>query len=160
MAPEVLRIGSSTGYGLAADWWAFGILVFKFTTGYHPFGLTCSSDLSEVWSILCEYANRYPTFEFGLPAKDLTDLVRRLLHPNPAKRLGGQKSGARKVMKHSFFSAVDWSGMARQDVKPPFMPHAKDMLDTTNFEGDEREQLDALSAAADDDPGDAWYKNF
>lgn len=162
VGPEVLRIGTSTGYGVSTDWWAFGILLFKFTTGYHPFGLTCSSDLSEVWSILCEYANRYPQFEFGLPNRDLTDVVRKLLHPNPLKRLGAQKSGARKLMKHPFFAAVDWSAMARLSVKPPFLPQAKDMLDTTNFDefGGRRKKAEGLSMLAKDDPGNAWYKNF
>ena len=36
------------------------------------------------------------------------NLLRKLLHPDPAKRLGGQESDAQEIKKHPFFAGVDW----------------------------------------------------
>jgi protein kinase A len=34
LAPEVIQ---SKGHGTAVDWWALGILIYEFLTGYPPF---------------------------------------------------------------------------------------------------------------------------
>lgn len=42
----------------------------------------------------------------SLISEELDDLIGKLTHKNPDKRLG--KSGSEKIKKHSFFRKIDW----------------------------------------------------
>jgi hypothetical protein len=42
-------------------------------------------------------------------SKQAVDLIRRLLHAKPTKRLGVLKGGARLVKDHLWFKGFDWS---------------------------------------------------
>lgn len=47
------------------------------------------------------------------------DLIRRLLHQNPAQRLGYGPGGAPAVKAHPWFASVDWDLLAQQRLAPP-----------------------------------------
>jgi len=52
----------------------------------------------------------------------------------PEDRLGYGRDGIEKIKSHPFFADIDWDQLARQDVKPPFMPITKDTEDVSNFD--------------------------
>jgi serine/threonine protein kinase len=39
------------------------------------------------------------------------NLLKRLLHPDPAKRLGGDESDAASIKTHKFFEGLDWGAV-------------------------------------------------
>ena len=50
---------------------------------------------------------------------DVKDLLRNLLQKDRTKRLGSQ-GGAREIMKHPWFSDIDWNEVKQMKLKMPF----------------------------------------
>ena len=46
----------------------------------------------------------------------LYNLLRKLLHPDPLKRLGGSEADAEDIILFLFFIGVDWEAMAKMEV--------------------------------------------
>ena len=67
----------------------------------------------------------------------------KLLHPNPAKRLGGggaivtgtsqPLTGARAVKAHAFFDDLSWSELMKTKMEAPYKPQIAGGYDTRNF---------------------------
>lgn len=127
--------GSGVGYGMAVDWWAFGVIVgLMMSKGRHPINIPLSCSLPKAWRVLVRYVEAYPNVRsLQMSDPDAQDLVTRLLHPNSVRRMGMGKRGARGVMKHPFFAGVDWERMANRQLDPPFVPEVRDLLDISNF---------------------------
>ena len=49
MAPEVV---AGRGYGAAADWWSYGVLLYEMISGYTPFGSAAEDDTDVFRDIL------------------------------------------------------------------------------------------------------------
>lgn len=137
VAPEVMTQGSGVGYSVAVDWWSFGVIVgMMMTKGKHPLNIPLHCSLPKAWKVLVRYVKHYPEWpSLRMPDVDAQDFVTRLLHPNPARRLGMGKRGARGIMKHPFFAGVDWEKLANRSVEPPYIPEVSDLLDLSNFGG-------------------------
>lgn len=43
---------------------------------------------------------------------ELQNFIRRLLHRNPNKRLGGGFEDAYELKRHPFFNGIDWDAMS------------------------------------------------
>mmetsp|Transcript_35978 Transcript_35978/g.35585 ORF Transcript_35978/g.35585 Transcript_35978/m.35585 type:complete len:215 (-) Transcript_35978:155-799(-) len=97
MAPEVL---DRTGYGLEADWWSFGIILYEMQVGVPPF--TGSSQMEIFENI--KYGE--VSFPRGLDM-EVMKLIVSLLRKDPKKR----KCKAKKVMKHKFFQDFDFNSL-------------------------------------------------
>ena len=67
--------------------------------------------------------------------KDAVNLIRKLLVRKPEDRLG-YHGGAREIMDHEFFSAIEWDALYRKEVTPPFKPRIKDKSNLSNFDAD------------------------
>lgn len=125
LAPEIIR---STGHDMSADWWAFGILIYEMLTGSPPFfddnpDMTCKKILGGKIS-----------FASGFD-KTAKDLIVRLLNPDKTRRLGASiNNGTADIMKHAFFSGVNWSWFEKKVVKAPIVPKLTDPADTANYE--------------------------
>ncbi len=62
-------------------------------------------------------------------------LLQGLLNRDPQQRLGSNGGG--EVMRHPFFSVINWDALYRREVTPPFDPcKNQDVEDATNFEAD------------------------
>lgn len=94
----------------AADFWAFGCVLYQFITGKTPF----------------RAPNEYLIFqkitklEYDFPAEfpeDARDLVSKLLVLDPLQRLGS-KRGVEEIKEHRFFASIDWNTIWTQDVPP------------------------------------------
>ena len=112
LAPEVVK---GLGCGLAADWWALGVLVFEMLTGASPFAADTAYRV-------------YQNIEQGrlVVPKDVnsTDaaLIRQLLVESEASRPGA--GGEASLRRHSYFKGVDWNAVERELLEPGIKPAA------------------------------------
>lgn len=99
MPPEFLR-GDPCGKEL--DCWQFGVMAFALLSGSWP--------------------RRGDSWPGPLPretSEDAGALCRALLQEDPEERLGFPE-GAGNIVKHSFFTCVDWDAVRNKAIKPPF----------------------------------------
>lgn len=125
IAPEVAR---GTGYGLAADLWSFGCVVYELLTGYPPFYSPRDRAL-----LFRKIKHDEPTFPSYL-SSEVRSLLTGLLHKDASKRLGSGPGGMNEVFDHPFFVAIDWYQLSVKQVVPPMVPQLANALDTRNFE--------------------------
>lgn len=114
MSPEMLVAKGS--YGLAVDWWAYGVLLYACLTGKYPFWGRSQEKLSakilsgEIW---------YPP----VLTSDARDLLAKLLDRNPDTRLS--YTGVRN---HPFFATIDWVMLDNREYVPEFIPDVERFL--------------------------------
>uniref|UniRef100_A0A7E4VAG9 Protein kinase domain-containing protein n=1 Tax=Panagrellus redivivus TaxID=6233 RepID=A0A7E4VAG9_PANRE len=126
MAPEALCINPLQGYGRAADWWSFGVVVYQMRCGYVPFrGENHDAVLSEV--------NKGLRFEAGIE-EPTQHLVINLLLKEPDKRLGGGPRDFIDVKNHAFFEPINWDQLSDRSLKPDFAPQLKNDTDMKYFD--------------------------
>lgn len=125
IAPEVVR---GSGYGMAADLWSFGCVVYELLTGFPPF--YSPKDRSLLF-------RKIECAELSFPSHlsaEACDLLSGLLHKSADKRLGNGPTGMKDVFAHPFFSSIDWYLLSTKQVVPPLVPKIANPLDTSNFE--------------------------
>nr|AHZ63860.1 phototropin [Welwitschia mirabilis] len=99
IAPEII---TGMGHGSAVDWWALGILLYEMLYGYTPFrGKTRQKTFANILHKDLQFPKSIPA---SLAVKQL---ISKLLHRDPANRLGSQR-GAYEIKKHPFFHGVNW----------------------------------------------------
>jgi len=75
-----------------------------------------------------------PLIETGeLFSPEACDLLRRLLHRDPAQRLGSGSADVEELKAHAWFKSVDWAALYERRVEPPFVPPLRHALDVQNF---------------------------
>jgi serine/threonine protein kinase len=91
LAPEIVQVSKTRGYGKAVDWWAVGVLMFELLTGDPPFQ---GANLQGVYTAIVNLPSarlmnqlRKSSVSAGAQA-----LIISLLNRNPAERLGSGKS--------------------------------------------------------------------
>jgi len=133
-APEMVRAELQS---FATDWWAFGVLLFELSHGEGPWGGE-PDDMMLFKSIMAHtFGNiKFPD-SIQEPLRGLTD---RLLHDDPAQRIGSKSS--ENVLKHEWFSSVDWDVLRKGAATSPLQESAKQQLDSLKSEtGDDGELL-------------------
>lgn len=136
-APEVYNM---KGHGKAVDWWGLGVLCHELISGATPF----DGDAAGIFDAMQRYARAFPNIRLPrrLDGSVAGDLVLKLLHPNPAKRLGSGAtvaganqplSGARAVKAHGFFDDLSWSDLLKMKLEVPYKPQIDGGYDTRNF---------------------------
>ena len=65
---------------------------------------------------------------------EVVNLLNLLLEKDPAKRLGSGSYDAQDIMKHPFFSTINWGLLALKEVEPLFKPLVKSEDDYKNFD--------------------------
>uniref|UniRef100_H3D7U7 G protein-coupled receptor kinase n=1 Tax=Tetraodon nigroviridis TaxID=99883 RepID=H3D7U7_TETNG len=132
MAPEV--IGHKL-YGMSADWWGLGCLIYEMTAGKPPFRARgehpSTSDMERrIQTDQEEYGEK-----FSAEGKQICSL---LLNKNPKHRLGCQIQAGKDVQSHYFFQKINFRMLEAGLVKPPFRPdprhvYCSDILDIDEF---------------------------
>jgi serine/threonine protein kinase len=130
-APEVQFVGLK-GYGLAADWWSVGVLIYKMLIGKVPIPTIMVPNLEGVME---DIFDTIPTY-VSIPARDF---MKSLLCLDPALRLGSAETGISEIKEHEMFSHLDWMVIARQGYCSPYELPEKELLDLNFlfFGGDE-----------------------
>ena len=98
-APEVL---TGKGYGVSADYWSLGIILYEFLCGQVPFGEE-EEDTYMIYEKVLHAPLEYPRMvnQF-FPARNL---IEQLLNRNPVARTAG---GIDRVKTHRWFYGFDW----------------------------------------------------
>jgi len=124
LAPEIIL---NEGHDLAVDYWALGVLIFEMVVGAPPF---YAEDPMEVYEKILSGNPAFPTFF----TRNLSDLIKKLLRSQQAKRLGNTRGGTAAVVKHKWFSSFDWAGLESGETKAPYVPTISGKDDVTNFD--------------------------
>ncbi|CAM6004070.1 unnamed protein product, partial [Sphagnum balticum] len=111
LAPEIIK---GQGHGLAADWWAVGVLLFFMLQNELPFGSWRDNELD----IFAKIARRQLVFPSSLSGK-VVDLIDKLLVVDESKRLGCGSQGVDEIKDHPWFNGVDWDALLDCRVEPP-----------------------------------------
>ncbi|UNI24104.1 Non-specific serine/threonine protein kinase [Purpureocillium takamizusanense] len=114
LAPEVIH---NKGHTTAVDWWALGILMYEFLTGYPPFW---HQNPIEIYKQIVEKPVIFPQEPPISP--DAKDLIRSFCTTDRSRRLGNISGGAARVKAHPWFADVDWDGLLARRGQGPIIP--------------------------------------
>ena len=117
-APEVVL---NKFYNRTADFFSFGVLVYRLLSGKKPFD--CSGSHGDLDRNVCRADPLFPKEIFSSTAKDL--LV-RLLEKEPSKRLGYLK-GAAEIKEHEWFESIDFGLLENGYLDAPFKPNVEEL---------------------------------
>ncbi|OIW31341.1 camp-dependent protein kinase catalytic subunit [Coniochaeta ligniaria NRRL 30616] len=114
LAPEVIH---NKGHTTAVDWWALGILIYEFLTGYPPFW---HQNPIEIYKQIVEKPVVFP--QEPHISDEAEDLIRQFCTVDRSRRLGNISGGAARVKEHPFFRGVDWDAVYSRKHKGPIIP--------------------------------------
>jgi len=112
MAPELVR---GQQYGLAVDWWSFGIMLYEMLVGKTPF---YDKNRKAMFKKIMQASPDFP----GHCSSAACSVIRQILIENPASRLGVGGIGAQAIKQHRFFSCVNFERIYNRQSKTPFVP--------------------------------------
>ena len=108
VAPEII-LGKN--YDYSVDLWSLGILIYEMLSGKTPF---FSPNKKILFQKILE---NEPEFKHKSFSPQGIHLITRLLDKNPKTRITIQE-----VMKHQFFSSIDFDKVLAKEAIPPFIP--------------------------------------
>lgn len=108
MAPEIIK---GNGYGLSADYWSLGIVIYELIYGHLPFGNTTEDPLEiyqETLTRKIKYRKKFAQYQ---------ELLEILLDNNP-----GTRADYTKVMDCSLLCDTLWDEILHRTFVPEFIP--------------------------------------
>jgi len=124
IAPEMLL---NRGHDKGVDWWALGVLLYEMLAGQAPF---LDEDPMGVYGQIIEGRVLFPKYI----ERGARSLIKRLMHADPAKRLGCLRRGGADVREHRFFEGFDWDGLYGSSLRAPIVPDIRGPQDVTHFD--------------------------
>ena len=124
LAPEIwLR----KTYGFEVDWWSLGCVLFEMVTGLPPFW---GDTIKDVYKKVINTTPKFPPM-----TPECQGCIERLLHREPAQRLGSHQNGAdgADIKGHEFFAGLQWESLLAKEIRPPFKSKSASSEDTQNF---------------------------
>ncbi|CAK60107.1 unnamed protein product (macronuclear) [Paramecium tetraurelia] len=113
MAPEMLL---KLGHSQTVDFYCLGALLYELLTGLPPY---YSTNTNQIYQDILYSKLSFPN-DLTL-SREVKSLLIALLEKDPIQRLGA-KGGVQEILKHPFFSQIDFKQLALKKVKPPFKP--------------------------------------
>uniref|UniRef100_A0A3Q2ZNE3 Serine/threonine-protein kinase DCLK3 n=1 Tax=Kryptolebias marmoratus TaxID=37003 RepID=A0A3Q2ZNE3_KRYMA len=95
VAPEILR---ETGYGVAVDVWAQGVILYILLCGFAPFR-SRDRNQEELFKLIKQAQLLFPSPYWDCITEEAKSLVRSLLQPDPAVRLTAEQTLQHKWVK-------------------------------------------------------------
>ncbi|GAW15526.1 hypothetical protein ANO14919_049390 [Xylariales sp. No.14919] len=117
LAPEVIQ---NKGHTTAVDWWALGILIYEFLTGYPPFW---HQNPIEIYKQIIEKPVLFPQEPPISP--NAQHIIRSFCTVDRSRRLGNISGGSQQVKAHPFFDGVDWQALYHRQIRPPIQPNVR-----------------------------------
>ncbi|KXJ94028.1 camp-dependent protein kinase catalytic subunit [Microdochium bolleyi] len=117
LAPEVIQ---NKGHTTAVDWWALGILIYEFVTGYPPFW---HQNPIEIYKQIVEKPVVFPA---DPPiSENAQNIIRSFCTVDRSRRLGNISGNANAVKSHPFFEGIDWDALLDRQIPPPIVPQVR-----------------------------------
>lgn len=122
MAPEVI---TGKGYGIQADYWSLGIMIYEFIYCNVPFAPK-EDDPYSVYEKILERNLNFPE-QASIPVAN--KLIQQLLSTNPSLR-----GTIENIKDHKWFKGMPWENLLNKLLKAPFLPQIKPLkkCDTGN----------------------------
>eukprot|EP00477_Mikrocytos_mackini_P000383 GAHX01000408.1.p1 GENE.GAHX01000408.1~~GAHX01000408.1.p1 ORF type:complete len:673 (+),score=149.56 GAHX01000408.1:53-2071(+) len=118
-APEVIR---NRYYNKAADFFSFGVLIYRLLSGKKPFESRTGSQ-GDLDRNVVKLEPKFPKEIFGEAAKGL---ISNLLEKDPLKRVGVQ-NGTEEIKKHEWFKSIDWGLLDSGYLDAPYKPNVEEI---------------------------------
>ena len=132
LAPEIVM---SKGYDKCVDYCAYGCFVYELYLARTPFQADYTTKI--VQNIVA--SEKCLSFPARMDPQHVS-LIKKLLNPNPAFRIGNVSGGVDDILRDPFFSTVDWNGLDARTIATPYVPPVGDSLDASNFDNYEEEE--------------------
>ena len=147
MAPEIIL---NKGYGLSADWWAFGILLYEMICGVDPFA---DDEPMKIYENILKGKIEFSS-DFDEKSKSL---IKHLLEPDLSKRYGNLKNGINDIKNHVFFKSLNWDKLLNQEIEAPFIPKIKGDNELKYYKVYPDTDDDGEALGKDKDPFFNWF---
>lgn len=148
LAPEVIQ---SKGHTTAVDWWALGILIYEFLTGYPPFWHQNPMEIYKqcVKLLLLFHSPIIPEHiltQIRIVSKPVVfpqtptisqaakDIIRSFCTVDRSHRLGNISGRAARVKAHPFFMGINWDDIYYRRHRGPIIPDVRFVGDTQCFD--------------------------
>lgn len=126
LAPEII---TSKGHDKAADYWAFGVLVYEMLVGRSAFYVRGADNIALFKNIVCvKYSVPRSVNGFA------QDLIKKILVRNQAQRIGNLSRGYLDIQEHTWFQSISFTALSRKKLEAPWVPAVQDPFDVSNFE--------------------------
>ncbi|KAI8997744.1 camp-dependent protein kinase type 2 [Pilobolus umbonatus] len=148
LAPEIIQ---TKGYGKAADWWAFGVLIYEMLAGYPPY---YDDSQFKLYEKILTTKPEYP----HIIDSDAKDLLMHLLTSDLSRRYGNLKRGPLDISEHRWFAPVNFQLLQERKIKPPYVPRLRGSGDTSCF--DKYPEALVTYGVSQDDPYKDQFPDF
>ncbi|XP_059213260.1 G protein-coupled receptor kinase 5 [Centropristis striata] len=143
MAPEVI---GNKHYGMSADWWGLGCLIYEMTAGQPP--LRARGEHPKPPEMERRIQTQQPEYDDKF-SKNVKDICSLLMAKDPERRLGSGSSGGGEVQAHRFFKKINFRMLEAGLVEPPFKPdprqvYCSDVQDIEEFSSVKGVTLDRI----------------
>ena len=159
MAPEIIL---NKGHNKAADWWAFGVLIYEMIAGFPPF-YTNDDDIFKIYKKILKARFTFDAEENLLQGQEqpkFTDdttkeFISGLLTISIPQRLGCGIVGDVEIKSHAWYNDINWEDIEKKKLAPPIIPQINENQtdeDTTKYFDDyDSEDVEGQIFAQDDE---------